>query len=294
MRRTLQELTIKDNFLFCAVMMEEENCRRVLERILGMKIAHVEISSEKCIVYHREYKGIRLDVYAQDEKNTHFNVEMQVQSKKIFKRARYYHSQIDAELLSTGVEYEELPESFVIFICDFDPIGLNKYRYTLRQTLKEDGTYEYQDGIHTIFLSTKGNNEEEVPPELVQFLKYVASDLQSSEEPSEDDLVTQLQESVRKIKVDREMRARFMLFEEMMKDEFKAGKREGKIEGKIEARFEAIFELLEEIAPVPDSLQEKISSIQDDKILTLLHKKAARCESLDEFIEYLDELLTSR
>ena len=43
-----------------------------------MKIDHVEISTEKNIVYHPEYKGVRLDVYAKDEKNTRYNIEMKV------------------------------------------------------------------------------------------------------------------------------------------------------------------------------------------------------------------------
>jgi hypothetical protein len=50
-RRTLQELTIKDNFLFAAVMMEPENCKDVLECALGFPIEHVEVSYEKSIVY---------------------------------------------------------------------------------------------------------------------------------------------------------------------------------------------------------------------------------------------------
>ena len=33
-RKTLKELTLKDNFLFCAVMAEEENCRGLLEMLL--------------------------------------------------------------------------------------------------------------------------------------------------------------------------------------------------------------------------------------------------------------------
>ena len=33
-RKTLQELTIKDNFVFGAVMCEESNCRRLLEMVL--------------------------------------------------------------------------------------------------------------------------------------------------------------------------------------------------------------------------------------------------------------------
>ena len=37
-RRTLQELTIKDNFMFGAVMLEPENSRRLLELILEKEI----------------------------------------------------------------------------------------------------------------------------------------------------------------------------------------------------------------------------------------------------------------
>ena len=121
-RKTLQELTIKDNFMFGAVMCDEGRCHRFLEMALGFPIERVEISKEKCMVYHPQYKGVRLDVYAKDESNTHYNVEMQaVMQDALPKRARYYHSQIDMELLMSGAAYSELPNSYVIFICDFDP-----------------------------------------------------------------------------------------------------------------------------------------------------------------------------
>lgn len=51
-RKALQDLTIKDNFLFGAV-----------------------VSREKSIVYHPEYKDVRLDIYAEDENHTHYNVK---------------------------------------------------------------------------------------------------------------------------------------------------------------------------------------------------------------------------
>lgn len=56
-RKTLQDLTIKDNFLFGAVMRVEENCRGFLEMVLGFPIAHVVVSKERDIVYHPEYRG---------------------------------------------------------------------------------------------------------------------------------------------------------------------------------------------------------------------------------------------
>ena len=123
-RKTLQDLTIKDNFMFGAVMSVEENCIGFLELVLGIEIERIVISKEKSIVYHPEYKGVRLDIYARDENNTRYDVEMQVKSgDALGKRARYYHSQMDMECLTSGVEYEMLPKSFVIFICDFDPFG---------------------------------------------------------------------------------------------------------------------------------------------------------------------------
>ena len=89
-KKQLKELTIKDNFMFGAVMMDEENCKGLLERVLQIPIDHVEISKEKSIVYHPEYKGVRLDVYAKDENQTRYNVEMQVQKKPALgKRSRY-------------------------------------------------------------------------------------------------------------------------------------------------------------------------------------------------------------
>ena len=52
--KTLQDLTIKDNFMFAAVMLDPENARLVLERILQMEIEKVEVIAEKSIVYNPE------------------------------------------------------------------------------------------------------------------------------------------------------------------------------------------------------------------------------------------------
>lgn len=56
--KRLKELTIKDNFMFGAVMMDEDNCKGLLERVLEIQIDRVDVSKEKSIVYHPEYKGV--------------------------------------------------------------------------------------------------------------------------------------------------------------------------------------------------------------------------------------------
>ncbi|EGG90200.1 hypothetical protein HMPREF0987_00075 [Lachnospiraceae bacterium 9_1_43BFAA] len=48
-KHRLKELTIKDNFMFGAVMMDENNCRGLLERVLEIPIDRVEVSREKII-----------------------------------------------------------------------------------------------------------------------------------------------------------------------------------------------------------------------------------------------------
>lgn len=180
-KKRLQELTIKDNFMFGAVMTDADNCRPFLQMVLKVPIERVEVSKEKNIIYHPEYRGVRLDVYAKDEKNTRYNVEMQMSREPALpRRARYYHSQITAEQLLSGTDYSELPDTYVIFICNYDPFGEKKYMYSFESCCIQDGKLFFEDGTHTICLSTYGENEEEVPKELVKFLRYVKADLDTS------------------------------------------------------------------------------------------------------------------
>ena len=232
-----KDLTIKNNFMFGAVMAQPKNCKGVIELVLGMEIDYVEVSREKSMVYHPEYKGVRLDVYAKDENNTRYNIEMQVAKKPALgKRTRYYQGQMDMELLLSGHEYKELPNSYVIFICDFDPFGKRKYRYTFQPKCKEDPEVDLEDGRCCVFLSTHGKNENEVPRELVNFLKFVRASQEESQKDFQDPFVSHLQESIRWIKSSREMEERFMIFEEMMRDEREAGRQEGNLEGQRETK----------------------------------------------------------
>ena len=207
-KRCLSDLTIKNDFMFGAVMINPENCKEFLESALVIEIDRVDVSREKSMVYHPDYKGIRLDVYAKDENNTCYNVEMQMTKKPALgRRSRYYQSQMDMDILLSGREYAELPDSYVIFICGFDPFGERKYRYTFQMQCKESNQTPLEDGRRIVFLSTCGENEDEISKELLAFLKFVKADLKES----------------------REMEERFMTLEEMLKDERKEGLKEGTV-----------------------------------------------------------------
>lgn len=294
-RKTLQDLTIKDNFLFGAVMSVEENCKGFLEMVLGFSIAQVVVSKEKSIVYHPEYKGVRLDIYAEDENHTHYNVEMQVKKKTALgKRSRYYHSQMVMEALASGEDYETMPDTFVIFVCDFDPFGEHLYCYTFGNECRENRNVKLDDGSYTIFLSTRGENEEEVPAELVRFLKFVTADLEESEEDFQDKLVKQFQETIHNIKTDREMGERYMIFEEMLREEKQEGRQEGLLEGRIEATREGIFELLEDLGEVPDKFRDRMEALEELGDLKFLFKLAAKADSIENFVKDAENYLQTK
>ena len=293
-QQRLKELTIKDNFMFGAVMMDEDNCKGLLERVLELPIERVEISREKSIVYHPEYKGVRLDVYAKDESQTRYNVEMQVEKKPALgKRSRYYQSQMDMEMLLAGEDYAELPNTYVIFICDFDPFGKGKYRYTFQTTCRESPKADLEDGRTIVFLNAHGKNESEVPKELVTFLNYVKEDLAGSEKEFHDPYVEQLQKFVRNVKKSREMEERFMIFEEMLKEERAAGREEGivtgraegLIQGKIETSRETLLLFLQSFGAVSKELSEQIQKQENLETLKQWTQIAFQSKSLEEFTE---------
>ena len=279
-KRKLQDLTIRDNFMFAAVMMQQDNCMRFLEMVLGIEIERIEVSYEKSIVYNPQCKGVRLDVFAKDEHHTCYDVEMQVEKDRLGKRTRYYHSQMDMELLESGAEYGELPKSYVIFICDFDPFEEKKYCYTFENRCLENLELGLEDGSRSIFLSTKGENESEVPRELKAFLEFVGKDTSSNDTETEDSYVKQLQQTIRSIKENREMEHRFQ--GAWATSEFKRGKAEGK--------RNSVLELLEDLGEISEALREVIMSEESMDVLKEMLKLASKVNSIEEFEEKISNL----
>ncbi len=196
------------------------------------------------------------------------------------KRSRYYQSQMDMELLLSGEDYSELPDTYVIFICDFDPFEEGKYRYTFKMTCKESVQTNLEDGRTIVFFNTHGKNESEVPKELVTFLKYVKADLAGSEEAFDDSYVEQLQNFIRKIKGSREMEERFMIFEEMLKEEREEGREEGRSVLK-----ETLLLCLQSFGDVPDEVLEQIQTQQDIEVLKNWMQTAFQSKTLEEFVQ---------
>ena len=56
-KKKLKDLTLKDNFMFGAVMVDEKLCKEFLELVLGFRIEKVTVSKEKSIVCCNGYKS---------------------------------------------------------------------------------------------------------------------------------------------------------------------------------------------------------------------------------------------
>ena len=277
--RKFKDLTIRDAFMFAAVMSDSEICRKVLELALRIPISEVHVQTEKTMAYHSEYHGVRLDVYASDANRTRFNVEMQVKLQKFLpKRSRYYHDQIDMDVLLTGESYENLPDTYVIFICDFDPFGDGLYRYSTGTYCEETGN-RVDDGVETIYLNTHGKNREDIPEELLQFLDYVKNIGRKEEISMTDPFVRHLQNTIDKIKLDRGMEERYMLLEEMMRNE----KQKGIQEGSQKMIAQCIIESLESRFVIPVELRESIISETESNKLSAWFQLSLKVSSLEEF-----------
>ena len=102
--KSYDELTIQDDFMFGKVMQDINNLKPLLERILP----EIDFTDLKLVIPQRsmnefyESHGIRVDVYAEDDRHM-FSVEMQViQKENMPKRTRYCQSVMDMYDLGKG------------------------------------------------------------------------------------------------------------------------------------------------------------------------------------------------
>ena len=159
MTKKYEDLEFTDNFMFVKIMDSHPDlCKEMLEMILNTKISRLEmIQYEDTMQPTYESKGVRLDVYLQDEAKSRYNIEMQAAPcPEIAKRSRYYHSTMDVEQLLKGEHYSELKKSFVIFICkDLGMEGYDLPIYTFMYRSEEDPEKYLNDETYTIFVNAR-------------------------------------------------------------------------------------------------------------------------------------------
>lgn len=175
MQKEYSDLTFTDDFMFCKILTANPKlCQELLELILDIKIKKIVYTeSQKTIDETYDGKGIRLDVYVNDEAGTVYDLEMQTTMQKdLPKRTRYYQGMIDLNLIEKGEKYSALKKSYIIFICLSDPFGKNLPVYSFRNICIQDSSVELGDDSHKIIINAAGSREG-LSEEMKDFLDFL-------------------------------------------------------------------------------------------------------------------------
>ncbi len=244
-----EELELRDDFMFSRIMSNPKFVKPLLETILGVKIRKIVYpQTQKTIDLSLQAKGIRLDVYVEDDQNTVFNLEMQTSDgANLPKRMRYYQGMIDLNILDKGQDYTTLKKSYVIFICTFDPFGEGRHIYTFCNTCQENTALTLDDDAVKIILSTKGTMDD-VSPEMKRILDYIDG------KGASDKFTEELEEAVCSARQNERWRLDYMTLEYEYRQRYLEGKEEGRAEGR-ERTIQKLHERGDSIASIADIVE---------------------------------------
>ena len=231
--KPFEELTFSDDFMFGKVMQDPEICAGVIERLLHIKVDHLEYPElQKVISPYYTSRGIRLDVYVKDSDRV-FDIEMQATPQDALeKRMRYYQSMLDIDDLIRGSSYDELKESYVIFICKSSPFkedtpDRNHPVYKFETMCRDYPDLIFNDSAYKLIYNASAY-ETEKDPELRAFLNFVCKN------NADDNFIRKITSLIEKIKQNEINKTEYMSMNIHEYDKFRAGKKEGIAEGMAE------------------------------------------------------------
>lgn len=133
-------------------------------------------------VAQREYKNpmsggrsITIDIYARDGNGKIYDIEVQrASSGADVHRARFHSSMIDTKMLKAGQEFQEIHDSYVIFITASDVMGAGRSLYHIDRVIKETGTY-FGDGSHIIYVNGSYKDDNDPVGKLMHDFRCLSS-----------------------------------------------------------------------------------------------------------------------
>lgn len=277
-KKSLQDLTLLDRFLFAEVMEDPKTFENILSIILGEDISiKGRPQSEHENRTSPLKRQVRLDVWAEDETDAVYNVEAQKENtKNLPHRSRFYQALIDSKLLDPGeVDFSNMKDCYSIIIAPFDLFGRGLYQYTFQMTCAETGQ-PLEDGATRIFLNTHGKNSEDISPELKELLYYMEH---TTEEIScSTSRLQEIKNHVNIVKSSEEIGVKYMQeWEEKILEKRKA-RAEGRAEGetfrliqlikkKIQ-KSKSFIQIADELEEEPDNIQSLYECISQNINLT--------------------------
>ena len=156
-----ENLTIRNKFMFGKVTQNPVIAQKMAELLTPAEIGEVTgVEREKFLQHRSTSKYVKLDMYREDENGHVVDTEMQNRSnnkmvqEELPLRIRYYQGMIDQEILSSGIDYIFLKETYIIFICTYDPFGQGRYVYHFHMACDEDEEIQLRDKMNWIFYNT--------------------------------------------------------------------------------------------------------------------------------------------
>ena len=158
--------------------------RKCTEHVLRIIMNRMELKVIDQII-QKDYKNLQgrsaiLDCVARDSEGRQFDVEVQQESEGASpKRARYHSGLLDMNTLETGQDFDDLIESYVIFITRDDVLGFGLPIYHVNRVLEENGV-NFHDGSHIIYVNSKIQDDTELGRLMHDFHCKNAEDMYNS------------------------------------------------------------------------------------------------------------------
>ena len=155
----IENFRLRDD-TFMSKVFEDKACAELLLRVIlnrdDLTVVRVVSQFE---LKNLQGRSARLDIYAVDEHGKQYDVEVQRSDDGAApRRARYNSSLLDANLLNPGDKFDELPESYIIFITEHDVLKGGKPLYTVNRTISELDHAIFADGSHIIYVNGEIRN----------------------------------------------------------------------------------------------------------------------------------------
>ena len=161
-KEKIKHFTIMNDIFMRNVLKETSCTEYILQVIMNKKELKVIDQT-----LQKDYKNLQgrsaiLDCVAKDAENNFFNVEIQGENDGASpKRARYHCGLLDMNLLNPGDLFDNLPETYVIFITKNDVLGYNQPISHIQRRIKETEDI-FQDRQHILYVNSKKQDDTEL------------------------------------------------------------------------------------------------------------------------------------
>lgn len=153
-REAIRNFTLFDDLFMTQVFADNlPATQMLLSTILSRSDMIIDKVTTQLALGNLYGRSARLDVYARDLGGRQFDIEVQERdSGAVPERARLNSSLFDSRLTSPGMKFEELPETYVIFITRNDVLRGNRPTYTIERTVLESGDL-FGDRAHIVYVN---------------------------------------------------------------------------------------------------------------------------------------------